>query len=40
MTLALKFVTTYIIDLMVREIIDLIRSVDLGMSVLGFSAIR
>ncbi|CCQ66998.1 hypothetical protein [Crocosphaera watsonii] len=36
MTLALKFVTTYIIDLMVREIMDLIRSVDLGISVLGF----
>ena len=36
MTLALKFVTTYIIDLMVREIMDLIRSVDLGVLVLGF----
>ncbi|MGK7954266.1 MAG: hypothetical protein AB4063_03225 [Crocosphaera sp.] len=36
MTLALKFVTTYIIDLMVRAVMDLIRSVGLGISVLGF----
>ncbi|CCQ51212.1 hypothetical protein [Crocosphaera watsonii] len=36
MTLALKFVTTYIIDLMVRAVMDLIRSVGLGVLVLGF----